>query len=118
MMNYNNEFYRVRWNNDGPQRYTRAMLNNTRWTFDNDYTIAARDNMLIIQDNNKSGSIKKAYRVEDNREFTYKVMKTKIKASGGAAGLYAFLKRNIEDRFAEIWTYNCIKAILENCREA
>lgn len=50
----------------------------------------------------------KTYRVEDCSEFAIKVMKTKIKANGGAKGLAKFLCRETLDS----WELK----IIENCK--
>lgn len=50
----------------------------------------------------------KTYRVEDNSEFAIKVMKTTIKANGGAKGLVKFLCRETLDN----WELK----IIENCK--
>lgn len=50
----------------------------------------------------------KCYRVEDDREFTLKVMKTKIRAIDGAKGLIKFLCRETLDD----WELK----IIENCK--
>lgn len=50
----------------------------------------------------------KTYRVEDCSEFAIKVMKTKIKATGGAKGLVKFLCRETLDS----WELK----IIENCK--
>lgn len=50
----------------------------------------------------------KCYRVEDNREFAIKVMKTKIKAIDGAKGLVKFLMSETLDS----WELK----IIENCK--
>lgn len=50
----------------------------------------------------------KTYRVEDNSEFAIKVMKTKIKSKGGAAGLVKFLCREKLDN----WELK----IIESCK--
>ena len=60
-------------------------------------------NLLTAQKTSKDGQfVKKTVRVEDCSEFTYKLMKTKIKAAGGASGLLAFLERceTIADLFS------------------
>lgn len=49
-----------------------------------------------------------AYRIEDYSGFAIKVMKTKIKANGGAAGLVKFLCRETLDN----WELK----IIENCK--
>lgn len=48
-----------------------------------------------------------AYRVEDNREFAIKIMKTKIKATDGAVGLVKFFMREQFDS----WEMK----VIENC---
>lgn len=48
--------------------------------------IPGRNDLLVFT---KDGQ-RKVVKIEDNREFTYKAMKTKIKAIGGAEGLYEF----------------------------
>lgn len=67
----------------------------------NNYTFEVIDaNTLRINGN--------AYRVEDNSEFAIKVMKTKIKAAGGAPGLIKFFMRDTLDA----WELK----VIENCK--
>ncbi len=49
-----------------------------------------------------------AYRIEDNSEFAIKIMKTKIKAQGGASGLLKFFMRDSFDS----WELK----VIENCK--
>lgn len=48
------------------------------------------------------------YRVEDNSEFAIKVMRTKIKAAGGAPGLIKFFMRDTLDSWEA--------KVMENCK--
>lgn len=58
------------------------------------FCAVAYPGLLIVQKTNADGSfIKKTVRVEDDPEYTYKVMKTKIKAAGGSAGVLKFLEQ-------------------------
>lgn len=58
------------------------------------FCAVAYPGLLLVQKTSADGSfIKKAVRVEDDSEYTYKVMKTKIKAAGGSAGLLKFLEK-------------------------
>lgn len=58
------------------------------------FCAVAYPGILIVQKENRDGSfLKKTVRVEDDFEYTYKVMKTKIKAAGGSAGLLKFLEQ-------------------------
>ncbi len=49
-----------------------------------------------------------AYRIEDNSEFAIKIMKTKIKAQGGASGLLKFFMHDTFDS----WELR----VIENCK--
>lgn len=62
----------------------------------NEWYIVTQSNLIGVQRN----GIKKWVRVEDDTTYTYKLMKTKIKAAGGAVGLYKYLVRCINDDFA------------------
>lgn len=67
----------------------------------NNYTFEVIDaNTLRINGN--------AYRVEDNSEFAIKIMKTKIKAAGGAPGLVKLFMRDTLDA----WELK----VIENCK--
>lgn len=67
----------------------------------NTYTFEVIDaNTLKINGN--------AYRVEDNSEFAIKIMKTKLKAQGGANGLVNFFMRDNLDS----WELK----VIENCK--
>ena len=115
MNKYINECYCIKWDNEGKYHFANRMP--VKDHYDNDYTIAARSNYIIIQDNNTG--IKNIYKVDEDTNFNpyvCKVLKTKIKAENGADGLYKFLKDNIENQFAEIWTYDAITRIVNNCK--
>lgn len=62
---------------------------------------------------------KKVIRVEDCSEFTFSLMKTKIKASGGAAGLLRLLEtcENYTD-FGSAFVSKIYNWIFDNMREA
>lgn len=76
-------------------------------------------NALIICDNNAPrGSVcKHYYKVVDDPEFVYKILKTRIKAKGGAAGLYAFMEKNAAEHFGEAWNRTIIINALRMMKE-
>lgn len=69
--------------------------------------------VLIVEKEDAAGRFeKKVIKVENDLSIVYKLMKTKIKAAGGAAGLLAFLKeRETFSDFGGCWNsqiYNWI----------
>lgn len=58
------------------------------------WTVAHSNNIFILQDDDATPGTKCKYcvKVEPDYSFTFKIMKTKIKAIGGAAGLCDFVK--------------------------
>ncbi len=63
-------------------------------------TFKAIRNVLLVQVDYPDGSFtKKCVKVDPDNEFTFKIMKTKIKAVDGAAGLYNFLVNCYEKNF-------------------
>lgn len=72
-----------------------------------DYTITYQGNKFCIQDNDaEPGTPCKIWvNVEPDEGYTFKVLKTKIKASGGARGLFSFItdayKNNIMTTYAD-----------------
>lgn len=69
-----------------------------RWDF-----MKIGNNKLLVQENFDDGSFKKkAVFVEDCPEYTYKLMKTKILAYGGASGLYEYMKKCVDDNFCTV----------------
>ena len=81
----------------------------------NTYTIGYIGNRLCIEKQTvgENTFVRNWYKVVDDSEFTYKIMKTQIKAIGGAYGLYKFFKRNIDDNFAiECWVIEPLNKIL------
>lgn len=69
----------------------------------NQYTIAAAKNYLIIQNDSAPAGdpCKKIIKVKEEPGTTYKLQKTQIKATGGAAGLYLFLEECYKSHFME-----------------
>lgn len=53
----------------------------------------------------------KSYKVEEDREFVIKILKTKIKARGGAEGLMNFFASN-NDSWDDQWE----RLLIEKCR--
>ena len=72
-----------------------------------EYTITYKNDLFCIQDNDTEPGTPCKYwvRVEHDAGYTFKVLKTKIKASGGARGLFSFIadayKNNIMTTYAD-----------------
>lgn len=73
------------------------------------FNIYNEGNELVVL-NTESKQIKRKI-VEDNHEFTFKVMKTKIKAIGGINGLLNFIQNCINNDFRTCWINNIIKGM-------
>lgn len=78
---------------------------------------AARDNCIIIERHDEQNTGKKVFRVEENNEYVFKLLKTKILARGGAVGLCDFM-RDIYGRGARSWTETILNYCYYNMREA
>lgn len=87
-----------------------------------DWSIVPYDGKMIVEriPANYTGgeSVKKIIRVDEDIEFTFKLQKTKIRASGGAAGLVAWMTKRVEQEFAICfvekilhWTWNEMKEV-------
>lgn len=76
------------------------------------------NNLLLVEKDTGDTWRKKAVRVEDCNEYTYKLLKTKIKAIGGAAGLHEFMKKCIEDKFGESLVNTILNYSFDTMREA
>lgn len=63
------------------------------------------EHIMIIEripaDDHTGSVTKKAVKVEDSSEYTFKALKTKIKAAGGAIGLIAWMNECIAQHFCE-----------------
>lgn len=83
------------------------------------YTFMASGDKLIIQDNSKPAGqpCKKVVKVEPDYEYTYKVLKTKIKAQGGAQGLYNFMVEAYEQNFMNCMANAVLRAAINNVKE-
>lgn len=58
------------------------------------FCAVAHGNILTIQKEYTNGSFsKKNIRVEDTSDFVYKMMQTKVQASGGASGFLLWLEQ-------------------------
>ena len=62
------------------------------------YTVAYIDDLFCLQDDEAAAGQKCKYfvKVEPDHNYTYKVLKTKIKAKDGAAGLFDFIRECYE----------------------
>ena len=83
-------------------------------------TFMASGNYLIIQDNTiQTGQpCKKIVKVEDSNDYVYKVLKTKIKAQGGAKGLYDFFVKAYEENFMNCYANAVLRAALNDVKLA
>lgn len=81
----------------------------------NEYECRAYGNILVVQVTRPDGSFtKKNVKVVDDSEFTYKIMRTQIKAAGGAAGLKSWLdKADFSALVSKVYT-----AVFEYVKEA
>lgn len=72
-------------------------------------------NTMYFADNTKAALYTVSH--DNQYEYTYKCMKTKVKAIGGADGLYRHFSECIEKDFAvESWVIAPIKQILKSCK--
>lgn len=81
----------------------------------------AKENLIGIQKANPIPEEPRWYRVAKDYkyEFTYKIMKTQIKAIGGVEGLFDHFKGCIDSNFAmESWVWEPLKKIYENVKVA
>jgi len=78
------------------------------------YTVAARDNVFILQDDTTPAGLpcKHCIKVKPDHEFCYKIQKTQIKANGGAAGLVDFIRECYEKKILESAVNKIIQAIM------
>jgi len=71
---------------------------------------AVTDNAILIQkitpDYKPGDAIKKTVKVADDPDYAYKLMKTMIKADGGATGLIKFMEQHKD--FANVWVKNIL----------
>ena len=83
-------------------------------TYQIEKSLANGHNLLMIQKDNT----KHFYKVINDFEYTLKIQKTQIKASGGLNGLYKHFQDCIERDFAVIaWVIDPINYILRNVKE-
>lgn len=78
-------------------------------------------NYIIFQretaDTKPGDKIKKVIRVEPDNDFVVKLLKTRINAKGGAAGLYEFLWKCIDENFCLTWVYTTCNHAWFTCKE-
>lgn len=77
------------------------------------YTIAYIDNKFCLQDDEAPAGTRCNYwiNVKPDYGYTYKIMKTMIKASNGAAGLYDFIRECYTQHIMECHVDRIIEAI-------
>ena len=84
-----------------------------RFTLDDkDYTITYSGNYFILQDDTTPAGqpCKKVIFVEDIPGYTFKILKTKFKANGGARGLFSFVVDCYKNNFMTIYADRIIRA--------
>lgn len=99
------------WTEDHFDTNTRKFYTAAVWSF----CAVPEYGIMIIE---KAGAGKKNIRVDDNAEFVYKIMKTKINAKGGAAGLFEFLTRCAEEKESIFWIETVLNRAWDDVREA
>lgn len=85
--------------------------------FGNDWTIAWCPGKFIVEKGTGRDFIKKVVNVEDDSEYVYKLMKTKIKARDGAEGLFNFIAGWYRDNFGLSRIETILNYIMDNMRE-
>ena len=61
--------------------------------------------------------VAKTVRVEDcGSEFVYKLLKTKVKAAGGAHGLFEWLDMCLSEKFEECHAWKVLRWCFDTCR--
>ena len=78
----------------------------------NAYTVKLDGDCLTIQKDGKSKTIM----VYDSPEFRYQVMKTRINADGGAAGLYRWIEKALVSGFMDTLAKGVIAEAFDNVK--
>lgn len=78
------------------------------------YTITYQNNLFCVQDDDaEPGKPCKTWvKVEPSSEYTFKVMKTKIKAADGARGLFSFIADAYRDNIMTTYADTIIDKIM------
>lgn len=83
-----------------------------------EWTFVSYPGLLGIQKDLPDGRFRKKFvRVEDDSEYSYKLMKTKIKAAGGAEGLYDLMVRCIDKHLGECLVEKILEYAFNEMRE-
>ncbi len=78
-------------------------------------TIEGNNKLLKVTKNN----ITKTVFVEDcGGEYVFLCLKTKIKANGGATGLFDFMKKALEENFMNCYAWRILDHIVDNMKPA
>lgn len=90
----------------------------------NDWTVSkpdSRNDCIIIQkitpEYKPGDSVKKVFRVEDSSEYTFKCLKTKIKADKGADGLLNFMQKCKTSEFGLAYVRTILNFAWDGMRE-
>lgn len=106
------EFTETTWNTAEDRRENVA-----KWTL----ATHPGANYIIFQretaDTKPGDKIKKVIRVKPDEDFTFELLKTRINAKGGAAGLYEFLWKCVNDNFGLSWVYKICNHAWFTCKE-
>jgi hypothetical protein len=78
------------------------------------FSIYPRDNEAFTVCKN---GVTKTVRVVDDAEYTYKLMKTQIKAKGGAEGLYRYVDDALFNHFMECNAWKILNHVIENMKQ-
>lgn len=92
-------------------------------TTGNDWTVKSYEgrNFIIVQkitpEYKHGDKIKKTFKVEDSSEYTFKCLKTKIKANKGADGLLSFMQKSKTGEFGLAYVRTILNYAWDSMRE-
>lgn len=84
-----------------------------------EWWFVAHGNILVIEKHGVSGTFqKKNIKVEPNDEYVFSLLKTKIKAIGGAEGLAKFMGGEVVKNSYSCWVSKILNHAMDTMKEA
>jgi hypothetical protein len=93
-------------------------MENTTYKYNNlSYTFTAVSaDCVRLEWYNTDCHFNKCVKVVDDYDYTFKLLKTQIKARGGASGLVEFIDRCLSEDLGVCWVHKIIDWIIEDCK--
>lgn len=73
------------------------------------------NNLLTVT---KNGNTKTAYIEDCGSEYVFKLMKSRIKAMGGASGLFEYIDRALFEKFMDCYAWRILNYIMDEMKPA